>query len=300
MKDYTFTQQFILIGLDGLDSLHTSTAKTAVMRGIQAAMFLEENLELLEQNTNSEFQEAWKMIESQIHKLDKTDVESLEKIVTAPLKEDGTLEEIQDLLACDINYESAGIDIKVYRTEASVYQKISESIRTEILGDGEISTECFGLLWLMRESCCVHEHFSTEEQKRIEQRMIQITLAKPNYRMIWETEFHNIFEHAILKFLNAKSNLFKNPYLEGVNLAYPYLERRKAIFIDVVVLGTTVASRRLATIEHLNKHGHYVEEVKNGTETLLKIDNSFYRIWPSARRYYKIPVQGVNLIPVYK
>ena len=166
MKDYTFTQQFILIGLDGLDSLHTSTAKTAVMRGIQAAMFLEENLELLEQNTNSEFQEAWKMIESQIHKLDKTDVESLEKIVTAPLKEDGTLEEIQDLLACDINYESAGIDIKVYRTEASVYQKISESIRTEILGDGEISTECFGLLWLMRESCCLHEHFSTEEQKK--------------------------------------------------------------------------------------------------------------------------------------
>lgn len=300
LKNYTLTQQFALIGLDGLDSLHTSTAKTAVMRGIQAAMFIEENLELIKSRKIEEFQDAWNLVTNQIRKSSKTEAENLEQVVVAPLKADGVLEEVQDLLACDINYDAAGVDIKVYRTEAVIYQTLSEKIRAEVLENDNLTAESFALLWLIRESCCLHELFSVEEQKCLEQRMRKITSENPIYQAIWKTEFHKMVENAILKFLNAKSNLFKNPYLEGVNLVYPYLDRRKAIFIDVVVLGTTVASRRLATIEYLNEHGHYVEEVKNGTETLLKIDNSYYRIWPSARRYYKIPVQGVNLVPVYK
>lgn len=300
IENYTLTQQFALIGLDGLDSLHTSTAKTAVMRGIQASMLIEDNLERMKTLTFNEFQETWSLVTNQIRKLSKTDAVNLEKAVTEPLKAEGILEEVQDLLACDINYDTAGVDIKVYRTETTLYQKLSEKIRTDILGSGELTMESFVLLWFLRESCCLHELFTVEEQKCLAQRMKKITLENPIQQTIWATEFHNMFENAILKYLNAKSNLFKNPYLEGVNLIYPYLDRRKAIFIDVVVLGTTVASRRLATIEYLNERGHYVEEVKNGTETLLKIDNSYYRIWPSARRYYKIPVQGVNLVPVYK
>lgn len=300
IENYTLTQQFALIGLDGLDSLHTSTAKTAVMRGIQAAMFIEENLDLIKAQKLNEFQDAWNLVTNQIRKLSKTEAENLEQVVVAPLKADGVLEEVQDLLACDINYDTAGVDIKAYRTEAVIYKTLSEKIRAEVLENDNLTAESFVLLWLIRESCCLHELFSVEEQKCLEQRMEIITLENPIYQMIWKTEFHKMVENAILKFLNAKSNLFKNPYLEGVNLIYPYLDRRKAIFIDVVVLGTTVASRRLATIEYLNERGHYVEEVKNGTETLLKIDNSYYRIWPSARRYYKIPVQGVNLVPVYK
>ncbi len=300
LKNYTLTQQFSLISLDGLDSLHTSTAKTAVIRGIQAAMFIEENLELIKSRKAEEFQGNWKLVANQIRKLSKTEAENLEQAVVTPLKTDGVLEEVQDLLACDINYDTAGVDIKVYRTEAVIYQTLSKKIRAEVLENDNLTEEIFALLWLIRESCCFHELFTVEEQKCLEQRMGKITSENPIYHTIWKTEFHNKFENAILKFLNAKSNLFKNPYLEGVNLIYPYLDRRKAIFIDVVVLGTTVASRRLAAIEYLNKRGHYVEEIKNGTETILKIDNSYYRIWPSARRYYKIPVQGVNLVPVYK
>lgn len=299
MKEYTFTQQFALIGLNGLDSLHSSTAKTAVMRGIVAAKFLESNFDMLESEDAKEFQDVWKTAADQIRRLDKKTAKSLEQEVTASLKAEGVLGEVQDLLACDMNYDSAKVDIRVYRTDAAVYQNISESIRAEILEDGEISTECFGLLWLMRESCCLHDHFSTEEQKRVEQRMIEITLKKPAYRILWEDEFHKTVESAIIKFLNNKANMFKNPYLQGVNLLFPFLERRQAIFIDFVVLGTTVKSRRVAVMQYLSERGHYVEEVKNGTETLLKIDNDHYRIFP-ATRSVRIPIQGIDLIPAYK
>ena len=80
------------------------------------------------------------------------------------------------------------------------------------------------------------------------------------------------------KFLKTKRSLFKNPYLEGINLVFPYLERRKAIFIDFVVLGTYVRERRIAMMEYLMQKGHYAEEVRMGSETLLKVDNKYYRI----------------------
>ena len=114
-----------------------------------------------------------------------------------------------------------------------------------------------------------------------------------------EKEFHSIFESFTGRFRRAKSKLFENPYLEGVSLAFPYLERRKAIFIDCVVFGTNVEERRSAAVDFLRKMGHNVEEVRSGSETLLKIDGMYYRIFPATRRSYKVPIQGVNLVPVY-
>ena len=102
-----------------------------------------------------------------------------------------------------------------------------------------------------------------------------------------------------LRFLREKHNLFRNPYLEGVNLVFPFLERRNAIFIDFSILGTDVKERRAAAVAFLRERGHRVEEVKSGTETFLKVENAYYRIFPGARLVYKLPVQGVNLVPVY-
>lgn len=117
--------------------------------------------------------------------------------------------------------------------------------------------------------------------------------------MLFEAEFHSVFNSFSSSFLKTKKNLFQNPYLEGVNLLFPFLERRSAIFIDLVVLGSTVKSRREAVLCYLAERGHYAQEVKNGPETLLLIDNSYYRIFPMTKAYYKIPVQGVNLVPAY-
>lgn len=49
----------------------------------------------------------------------------------------------------------------------------------------------------------------------------------------------------------------------------------------------------------LEKNGHTCEKIKNGTETIVKVDNEYYRIFPSTRSF-KIPIQGVELLPVYK
>lgn len=72
------------------------------------------------------------------------------------------------------------------------------------------------------------------------------------------------------------------------------------MFVDFVIFGTTVSDRRTAMMSFLCEHGHFVEEVKNGTETLLKIDNIFYRIVPKTVSCQGIPVQGALLSPVYR
>ena len=49
----------------------------------------------------------------------------------------------------------------------------------------------------------------------------------------------------------------------------------------------------------LREKGHCCEEVLRGEEYLLKIDNSYYKVWPYARKY-QVSVQGVELRPVYQ
>ena len=129
--------------------------------------------------------------------------------------------------------------------------------------------------------------------------MISVSAANPVYRILWESEFHSMIENAVGNFLRAKHKLFQNPYLQGVNMIFPFIERRQAIFIDMVVFGTSVQGRREAVVQFLIEKGHYVEQVKNGSETLLKIDSFYYRIFPTTRVCQRVPIQGVNLIPVY-
>ena len=208
------------------------------------------------------------------------------------------LEQVPDLLGCDLNYATAGIELKAYRSEEEVYLRIREELRAEALEEGILTLDSMVLLWLNRESGSMHDLFSVEEQEKVQQRMIEESTKNPLCKALWEAEYHHIFEKFVQKFLKAKSHLFENPYLEGVTIVFPFIERRKAIFIDTVVFGSSVLSRRLATIEYLSNKGHYVDEVKNGTETLLKIDDFYYRIVPGTRRC-QVPIQGVNLIPVY-
>ena len=209
------------------------------------------------------------------------------------------MEEVPALIACDMNYETAGVKITEYRTSQTEYRKVVESIRAEILEEGEPSLESVCLLWMFRESCLMSEVFSSSEQILVKQKIGDISSQNDCFRRLFEAEFHSVLSNFSTSFLKAKKNLFQNPYLEGVNLMFPFLERRSAIFIDFVVLGTTVADRRKEVLCYLSERGHYAEEVKNGRETLLRIDNSYYRIFPMTKAAYHIPIQGVSLVPVY-
>lgn len=188
---------------------------------------------------------------------------------------------------------------EAYLSDETSYIRIKEGLRAEILEDGPISLEDAVLLWLLRESGCIHDLFSVSEQNRVEERMTEAAVQDEKYRALWEAEFHNVFEGFMNRFVKTKSKLLKNPYLEGVNLVFPYLDRRKSVFIDMVIFGTNVADRRAAAVEYLKKKGFAVEEIRVGSETLLKIGNIYYRIFPMTKTAYKVPIQGVNLVPAY-
>ena len=300
MKELVLSRQYAVIALDGLESLHPSMAKSAVIRAIAAAKVMEEVMHTEAESDPAVFIPKLNEAVEGVKDLRKKDEKQIEEEMAALLEADGLMEQIPDILGCDMDYYTSGVELKAYRSDEDTYIRIREGLRAEILEEGVISTECAVLLWLLRESGCIHDLFSVSEQDQVQRRMTDAAAENEIFRAMWQTEFHSAVESFAGRFLRAKHNLFKNPYLEGVNLIFPYLERRKAIFIDFVVFGTDVRSRRIAIMEHLSKMGHYVEEVKSGSETLLKIDNAYYRIFPTVKRAYKVPIQGANLVPVYQ
>lgn len=298
MKELILSQQYALLALNGQESLHPSVAKNAVLRAVAAARVLETELGR-DTSSFSEFSAALQKAVQIAKTLKKKEASRIEQEVVNALKAEELLKEVPDLLGCDMDYDTSGIELKAYLSDEISYVRIKEGLRAEILEDGPISLEYTVLLWLLRESGCIHDLFSISEQSRVEERMTEGAAQDEQYRTLWEAEFHSIFEGVMNRFVKTKSKLFKNPYLEGVNLAFPYLDRRKSVFIDMVILGTNVADRRAAAIEYLSKKGFTVEEIRIGSETLLKIGNIYYRIFPMTKTAYKVPIQGVNLVPAY-
>ncbi len=298
MKELILSQQYALLALNGQESLHPSVAKNAVLRAVAAARVLETELG---RDTNSflEFSAALQKAVQIAKTLKKKEASQIEQEVVNALKAEELLKEVPDLLGCDMDYDTSGIELKAYLSDEISYVRIKEGLRAEILEDGPISLEYAVLLWLLRESGCIHDLFSISEQSRVEERMTEGAAQDEQYRTLWEAEFHSIFEGVMNRFVKTKSKLFKNPYLEGVNLAFPYLDRRKSVFIDMVIWGTNVADRRAVAVEYLSKKGFTVEEIRIGSETLLKIGNIYYRIFPMTKTAYKVPIQGVNLVPAY-
>lgn len=299
MRELILSQQYALLALNGQESLHPSVAKNAVLRAVAAAQVLEIEMGKADTSSFSEFSAALQKAVQIAKTLKKKEASQIEQEVVNALKEEELLKEVPDLLGCDMDYDTSGIELKAYLSDEISYVRIKEGLRAEILEDGPISLEYAVLLWLLRESGCIHDLFSISEQSRVEERMTEGAAQDEQYRTLWEAEFHSIFEGVMNRFVKTKSKLFKNPYLEGVNLAFPYLDRRKSVFIDMVIWGTNVADRRAAAIEYLSKKGFTVEEIRIGSETLLKIGNIYYRIFPMTKTAYKVPIQGVNLVPAY-
>lgn len=297
MKQFTLSEQYAVLALDGQMVGYSSVAKGAVLRSLKAAEVLEEEGAL--ECPLAELEQKLGKAVSAAKKLKKKEASRLERAMAASLEEEGLLEEIPDLLGCDINYYTAGVSLKAYRSREEAYLRIREGLRAEILEPEAITRECAVLLWLLRESGCIHDCFSVKEQDTVQERMTELAAGDQFLRILWGKEYHSALQLLSLRFLLKKQNLFRNPYLEGVNLVFPFLERRKAVFIDFSILGTDVKERREAAVAFLRAQGHQVEEVKSGTETLLKVENAYYRIFPGARRMYHLPVQGVNLVPVY-
>lgn len=299
MEDYTLVQQFLLIGLDGTDSRHKSVAKSAVLRAAAAGKRAERLLasgDCQSPGFADKLEKEMKTVKSlKTEVLNKEAGEDIGILISR-----GALDEVPDLLGCDMYYDTAGVDLMVYRSDQDIYQKVTEALRAELLEEGELTDDGILLLWMIRESGFIHEIFSAKEQEEISQKMVRMAASGQWTGVLWKQEFHKAFESLGTAFLRKKKKLFQNPYMQGVNLTFPFLERRQAVFVDFVIFGTTVSDRRTTMMSFLCEHGHFVEEVKNGTETLLKIDNIFYRIVPKTVSCQGIPVQGALLSPVYR
>lgn len=301
MKEYTLSQKYALVGLDGMSSTQWDMLRSATARGLAAAKLLEKIAPVEEETDRKTFESELTQGVLRIRHQKKRKGLAVEEEMVTLLEADGSLDRVPDILACDVFYQTSGIGMMVYRSDASEYLRITESIRAEVLEEGPMTWECICMLWLLRESGCLYELFSVEEQRKVDARMVEACAYNDIYRILWQSEFYNKWEDMVRRFKRNKKEFFKNhPTMQGVNLVFPFLERRSAIFIDYVILGTTVGSRRLAMMNFLTEQGHLVEEVKSGNETLLKIDNMFYRIFPRTLSVQGIPIQGANLVPVYR
>lgn len=298
MEHYSLYEKLAIVGLNGVDSINMSVAKQAVLRGISIAKALEEWLPEMDGCESSSFQNALMPALDFAKQLSKKQLKTLEQEITGPLKENGILEEVQDLLACDMYYETAGLSMRQYRSMPETYLLIREAVRAEVLEDGILSTECLCLLWLFREAGVLHDIFTASEQETVHAKLTHHASKQPVIALLLEAEVHRAGEIFGIKYLKFKKELFRNPYLQGIDLMFPFLERRQSIFIDFIVLGTDVAGRRQNVISYLQERGHFVDEIKHQDETLLKIDNACYRIFPTTR-WAKFPIQGISLIPFY-
>lgn len=299
MKEFSIKEQFALVALDGQNSEHDSVAKKVAVRGIAMAGFLQKILDGAAKDNISEISAYLREKTQKVQKMKKKERNLTEWEMVQVLTEQNVLSKIPDLLGCDMNFHTAGVSIWQYKCDEEEYLKITEGVRAEILEPGEVSAETICLLYLFRECGCIHDIFSIREQEQMEQRLIELMTKEPLYKAILETEFHSGVSNTYVAFVKKKSKLFQNPYLQGVNLAFPFFDRRQAIFIDMMTLKTNSAERREAVAQYLRENGHCCEIVLRGEEHLLKIDNSYYKAWPYARAC-RIPVQGVELLPVYQ
>ncbi len=300
MSNISISEYFALLALDGLSSTSFTKEKQVVLRGIVVAndldCILENNNEPSEDLILSTINKAVNKVKHLRRSMKKT----IEKNIVSVLQEKKLLGDVPDLLGCDLNYQTAEITMKVYKSDAKTYLLLREELRAEILEEGAISLRCKLLLWLLRECGCMSELFSVKEQEEVQSRILELCKEDTLIYQLWQKEFHNFNDDLINRFLQRKKELFKNPYLEGVNLVFPFLNRRSAIFIDCLVLGTKVKDRREQVKEYLMSLSHDIEEVHMGSETLLKIDNAaYYRIFPTIKKVSNIPIQGVSLVPVY-
>ena len=112
-------------------------AKNAVLRAVAAARVLETELG---RDTNSflEFSAALQKAVQIAKTLKKKEASQIEQEVVNALKAEELLKEVPDLLGCDMDYDTSGIELKAYLSDEISYVRIKEGLRAEILEDGQL------------------------------------------------------------------------------------------------------------------------------------------------------------------
>jgi len=328
--ELSFAQNFSLIALNAQDSLHLTTAKKVSLRCMAAAaiceLYLDHGFTMkkdvltlaiqdLEQSTTTLYQETvLKAILGKnenlsdtlphylthVTKLSNKHLREVELTFADSLKVIDELEEIPNLLGCDLEFKTAGISLKEYRSNAELFTRVTESLRAEILEEGTMTDESSLMLWLLRESGCLYDIFSKEELKRVVDRINEIFESNSLAKQVLPVNIHKSIEMSVKNFLTIKRQVMSTPIGTGSNFTFPVFERSQSIFIDTEALFSNKEDRLRDVIARLEENGHTFTVIHEGEVPVIKIDNFLYEAIPTAMQY-RFPVQGVRLrkYPLY-
>ncbi len=218
----------------------------------------------------------------------------VERTIADSLKGMHLLEEIPNLLGCDLYYTSADVAIKEYRSNLEEYTGITESLRAEILEDGVIADETICMLWLLRESGGLHDIFSNNELEIVTNRMNELYQSSSLAKAVFPINIHQDIEIIIKGILNSKKLAIKNSVGTGINFAFPVFERSQSVFIETEAWFSNSEQRLKDVKARLESKGHIYKVMHEGEVPLIKVDNIVYEAIPAAIGG-RLPIHGVRL-----
>lgn len=326
MTDLKLAQSFTMIALNAQSSLYMTTVKKAALRCMAAAVILELYLDSAFTQTENKFilkndvidQSHTMLYRETILKpllykkarvkddlkwwlkrastLPRKKLMKFEHAISDSLKAIDLLEEIPNLLGCDLYYDSAGVAIKEYRSNIEAYSRITENIRAEILEDGSVTEEIICMIWLLRESGCMHDFFSRNELEKVNARMNELYQSVLLAKVLFPIQIHHGIEIAIKQFLHMKKRFVETAVGSSINFFFPMLERSQAVFIETEAWFSNSNKRLNGVISRLESYGHEVKVLEKGPISTIKIDNLVYEAVPHVV-YMRVPIQGVRLLP---
>lgn len=300
MTNLSLQDRFSLISLNALNSTRNSTAKKAAIRCISAAgvldRFLQETEELTEDSDEYRARlDALSVSLKEAAHLSSSAAKELEHTVYTRLNNLGLMTEASSLVSCDLEFSSAGNKILEYRTDSDEYSRQTESLRAELMEEGNVFDETVCMLWLLRESSCFYDLFSREEQKYLTSRINELYLNSLLAKTLLSVSIHNALDSAALGLFSKKKAIFSTQLGTGVLFQVPFMERSSAVFIESEELYCNAEKRLEGVISRLEENGNEVHVIRAGTVPLLQIDNLYYECIPTQRQYYRVPVFGVQL-----
>ena len=300
MTNLSLQDRFALIALNALNNTRNSTAKKAAIRCISAAdvldRFLNETEEKAVDSTEylSLLQELPAFLKEAAH-LSSTASKELEHTVYTRLHDLGLMTQASALVSCDLEFASAGNKILEYRTDLEEYSRQTESIRAELMEEGNVTDETVCLLWLLRESSCFYDLFSKEGRQYLSTRINELYLNSLLAKTLLPLSIHSALDSAALGLFSKKKSFFSTQLGTGVLFQVPFMERSSAVFIESEELYCNAEKRLENVVARLEANGNEVHIIRAGSVPLLQIDNLYYECIPTQRQYYRAPVFGVQL-----
>lgn len=326
MMDLKLAQSFALIALNAQSSLYMTNAKKVSLRSMAAAVILEAYLEgcstqaddgltfrqeVLEKSSSTLYRETvllpllhnhaevqgdleWWLKKASM--LPNKKLKKFEIAISDYLKAMNVLEEIPSLLGSDMYFDSAGVEMKAYRSHNGVYTSIIENLRAEILEEGTVTDEIICMLWLLRESGCMHDYFSRNELEKINTTMHDLYRSNLRAKSLFRIQIHHGIELGIKQFLQMKSSFVKTYAGSSINFFFPFLERSQAVFVETEAWFDNSTTRLNSVLTRLESYGHEVKVIEGGSIATIQIDNLLYDAMPHYVMM-RVPIQGVRLVP---